>query len=704
MSIKIEQVNVKSLGPLNDFPCTFKQVNLIYGHNEQGKTYLVEFIYRSLFKNLSLNLRDTTGSGQVIVSGLEDKETLFSPANKNIKLEDFWEEDLPGLPRDFSKLLVVKGADLDFSSSSTAGIDDKILKEFLSGEGLLEMIGSKISATERKATYENGKISGPKLGLVKEYYEAQTRIKQIDDAMLDVNENISGGKRFELKQKIEDIKDQKEEQEQARCHLAFTIAGQMSDLKEQLDSLPEDLINSADKLIMTHKQKKEELEKKQLEMEENREKSKNYLWLESAVAGYQKLLLTGTVSKLRSGVIWLVLTVIAAALAVLLVFLRQPYFGVGMILLAVLFGYLHLGALKHRLTNATQLSEIEKITKDYQERFGGSANVQEATLVSKLKELQPAYYAIDQLTKDIQTLIGDLSDLEKGIDDDLKKLPSIKNKKGDWQSTINSLQEKMSNLDAELRKKENEWSKLDIDESDYLPDPATVQYDATTLINLTNDLQAYEDQIGEIEEEVRGLKQVICTLTRHDINTSWEDLVEVLVNKRDEEVNRYKGITADLIARITVNEVLNELREIEQERIEDGLSSSAICQALFATTGHYDRVEKEDGELYVADSYGRYRVADLSTGAREQVLLGLRIGFAAMLLAGTPLFLILDDAFQHSDWRRRERLVKKLFDLSKEGWQIIYFTMDDHIRQLFEENAKKAGKVQYQTIELPEMN
>ena len=167
MSIKIEQVNVKSLGPLNDFPCTFKQVNLIYGHNEQGKTYLVEFIYRSLFKNISLNLRGITGSGQVIVSGLEEKETLFSPANKNLKLEDFWEEDLPGLPRDFSKLLVVKGADLDFSSSSTAGIDDKILKEFLSGEGLLEKIGSRITSTESSATYENGNDLRAKKGIGK---------------------------------------------------------------------------------------------------------------------------------------------------------------------------------------------------------------------------------------------------------------------------------------------------------------------------------------------------------------------------------------------------------------------------------------------------------------------------------------------------------------------------------------------------------
>ena len=101
------------------------------------------------------------------------------------------------------------------------------------------------------------------------------------------------------------------------------------------------------------------------------------------------------------------------------------------------------------------------------------------------------------------------------------------------------------------------------------------------------------------------------------------------------------------------------------------------------------------------DNYGRYRVSDLSTGAREQVLLGLRIGFASRLLDGTPLFLILDDAFQHSDWVRRERLVEKLFTLAKDGWQINYFTMDDHIRMLFESSAKKAGIDQYQTITLP---
>jgi len=267
MSIKIEQINVKNLGPLNDFPpCTLKKVNLFYGQNEHGKTYLVEFIYKSLFKNKALGLRELSASGQVMVSGLEKEETLFSPAIRK-KLEDFWEDDLPGLPRDFSKLLVVKGADLDLSSGNPAGIDDKILKEFLSGEGLLEKIGSSIRATESSATYENGRISGQQRGTVREYYDLQGSISEIDSRMVEVNQNISGGKRFELNQKIAELKKQKNDQEQARRYLAFTLAGQISDLRAKLDSLPGDLIAEVDKLIQAHQQKKTDLERKQQELE-----------------------------------------------------------------------------------------------------------------------------------------------------------------------------------------------------------------------------------------------------------------------------------------------------------------------------------------------------------------------------------------------------------------------------------------------------
>ncbi len=80
-----------------------------------------------------------------------------------------------------------------------------------------------------------------------------------------------------------------------------------------------------------------------------------------------------------------------------------------------------------------------------------------------------------------------------------------------------------------------------------------------------------------------------------------------------------------------------------------------------------------------------------STGTREQVFLALRIGFASLLMKGEKGFLILDDAFQHSDWQRRNHCVQELLNLVSAGWQVFYFTMDDHIRDLFVDASQKLG-------------
>ena len=79
-------------------------------------------------------------------------------------------------------------------------------------------------------------------------------------------------------------------------------------------------------------------------------------------------------------------------------------------------------------------------------------------------------------------------------------------------------------------------------------------------------------------------------------------------------------------------------------------------------------------------------------------MLALRIGFSSKLLKKDTLFLILDDAFQHSDWERRETLVKILADIAKNGWQIIYLTMDDHIKGLFDKVGSKFKKDEFKSL------
>jgi uncharacterized protein YhaN len=139
----------------------------------------------------------------------------------------------------------------------------------------------------------------------------------------------------------------------------------------------------------------------------------------------------------------------------------------------------------------------------------------------------------------------------------------------------------------------------------------------------------------------------------------------------------------------------------EDEKIRANLDSEIVRGPLKHLTKRYVGVEIEDGIFKVIDTFNQeFDLADLSTGTREQIFLALRMGFAKRIMQGDTAFLILDDAFQHSDWERRPRVVDISFELAKQGWQIIYFTMDDHIRDLFDQRAKKARKGTYARIDL----
>lgn len=87
----------------------------------------------------------------------------------------------------------------------------------------------------------------------------------------------------------------------------------------------------------------------------------------------------------------------------------------------------------------------------------------------------------------------------------------------------------------------------------------------------------------------------------------------------------------------------------------------------------------------------QYPLATVSTGAKEQTFLAMRIGFSSIVMKGQTAFLILDDAFQHSDWPRRTNLMDQILRLASSGWQVFYLTMDNHIRDLFLKAGEKLG-------------
>ena len=196
MAVRIAEIKVESVGPLPSFTMTPAILNLIYGHNECGKTYLVEFIIRSLFKNTSSwELRDIAiERGQIQVAGLGEKPVAFTLTGKKRKLEDYLHDSNPNLPVNLPRLLVVRGADLKIVHDDNRSTDRIVFRDYLSGAETLDGIEKNIKPTVRKATIGNGSIVGARTGEVKERELALERITATDNLLARIDRDFPAGR------------------------------------------------------------------------------------------------------------------------------------------------------------------------------------------------------------------------------------------------------------------------------------------------------------------------------------------------------------------------------------------------------------------------------------------------------------------------------------------------------------------------------
>ena len=140
MPIRIASIRVNRGGPLtHDFEFDAGQLNLVFGHNESGKTYVVESMISFLFRQ-GFPIRPWEFFGRVVVEGLDAE--LISFTGKDRTLEDYLDDDEKGLPRDLSKLLVVRAGETKLAPDPDE-VGRRLLSRLLSGEEMLDEIQVK---------------------------------------------------------------------------------------------------------------------------------------------------------------------------------------------------------------------------------------------------------------------------------------------------------------------------------------------------------------------------------------------------------------------------------------------------------------------------------------------------------------------------------------------------------------------------------
>jgi len=378
MSVYIESIQIQKLGPLDSIQFNLGSLNLIYGPNESGKTYLVEFLLQSIFRHAKKwDLRDINVEGSVNIKGLGEQIAEFSPSSSK-KIEDYWVQNNSGLPLNMARLLIVKGGELALSSGSPGGVNRDVLKNALTSQALLDTIQEKIQPTIRNAEIIDQKIIGKKQGQLKDHNNLQDDLKDIDSLLEEIELNYSLGPARQINIQINDIKEQIKLQNKAKRHLGFLLSKEYQELLEKRNELSNDKFLSLRDRVRDHNKLKTDRELLTKKINSVQADIDVYHWLESAqLVWEEKGLETKALPNIMLGASGGILLCAGLALVIMQNIISRPdLFWPGVI--TATLGALVLVFYVIRLLKWSSVSdesdERESIQDSYKEKFGQSLN------------------------------------------------------------------------------------------------------------------------------------------------------------------------------------------------------------------------------------------------------------------------------------------------------------------------------------------
>ncbi len=701
MPISIKEIFVESLGPLGDRTLQLGKLNLVYGRNETGKTYLVEFLLRSLFRHAkSWPMRDEVGRGKVVLSGLEAGATEFTPDGKR-KLEDFWEQSEIGLPDNMARLIVVKGAELALTDSDQLGIDRAVLKAAVSSEALIEEILQGIQTTVRGAKVVDGRIEADQRGEIKTRSDQKANADRMARLGEQVESRYSQGRLRALEMQREQLQAELGKQQDAKRFLAFKTSQELEQQQHKLGEFPRQDLEQLERTIERHKDQQAALDRHREQMQQAAKAAEHYPWITQAADLWESRGLEG-VSGPRPTIYAVLAGVLSAGglgMALALAFL--DLIPTARIVLAVsslvafsigtVFWFLYARRLRRLAGAAVDIAQRREIAAEYKRRFGRvpSGLAELKAHKEALREAQSKYEHISGLVDEDDERLQELETTMQRLLSNLgadnvppESREQVTGKMREWEGT----------LQGEIHELELRLSSLGVDLSDYRAEPSEISYSADRLGELQRELDGLQQELESAQQDLENLKDEVARETGDELATPWEHLLSDLWQLQRQTEDEYRQTTARILGQIAVTRVLEELKAEEDEKIREGIGAPSVADLLKRVTGTYSSLDFEDGQLLVKSDIATYALSDLSTGAREQVLLAIRMGLASRLAGGEPLFLLLDDAFQHSDWDRRARLVEHVVGLVESGWQVTYLTMDDHLSELFREAGEALGE------------
>jgi DNA repair protein SbcC/Rad50 len=202
--------------------------------------------------------------------------------------------------------------------------------------------------------------------------------------------------------------------------------------------------------------------------------------------------------------------------------------------------------------------------------------------------------------------------------------------------------------------------------------------------DLTEKLAERNDQLRDIEKELNtliteeGSGRLPCQTTV-DLEAAEKMLRQWILEREREKESALAAI-----------EIFREIEAEEEEKVTALFGTESPVSSNFAsiTGGRYPQVSfdsRENAIKVLRSDNVELEAYQLSGGTYDQLYFAIRLALGEKLLEGDKGFFILDDPFIKADPHRLRTLFEMLFDICRDGWQIIYFSSKGEVREALEQ-------------------
>lgn len=237
-----------------------------------------------------------------------------------------------------------------------------------------------------------------------------------------------------------------------------------------------------------------------------------------------------------------------------------------------------------------------------------------------------------------------------------------------------------------LSKYENKAKDIDYDEDEYKKLKDKWEDKKEDLEDLKGRMSPIQKALEEI-----GEKSNIILYLRGDDKLPCETSVDL--KKIKERVDQFKKKKdRELGNALKILDIFEEIESEERREIPQILEEASVYFSEF-TDQRFEEVKWEPAERELRIKEGgkkRFRDAEtLSTGEKDQLYLSVRLALSNKLLEGERGFFILDDPLVRLSPKALKIVLNTLKDISKAGWQILYFTAKGEIFDELTEDIDK---------------